>query len=56
MRPRRVLSANFQLPEYFKSINEMLQVVWLGEETLDEVFGSFQTAAAEILPEPSLEA
>ena len=51
-----VLPANFRETEYFKTINEMLQVVWLGESDLDEVIGKVQEAAAEILAKPSLEA
>ncbi|MCY3658481.1 MAG: sugar ABC transporter substrate-binding protein [Caldilineaceae bacterium] len=51
-----VLPANFRETEYFKTINEMLQVVWLGESDLDEVIGDVQEAAAEILAKPSLEA
>ena len=51
-----VLPANFRETEYFKTINEMLQVVWLGESDLDEVIGNVQEAAAEILAKPSLEA
>ena len=51
-----VLPHNFRETEYFKTINEMLQVVWLGEDTLDEVIGDIQAAAQEILEKSSLEA
>ncbi len=51
-----VLPANFRETEYFKTINEMLQVVWLGESSLEEVIGDVQAAGAEILAKPSLEA
>lgn len=51
-----VLPANFRETEYFKTINEMLQVVWLGESDLAEVIGNVQQAAHEILEKPSLEA
>lgn len=51
-----VLPANFRETEYFKTINEMLQVVWLGESELDAVIGDVQQAAQDILDKPSLQA
>jgi multiple sugar transport system substrate-binding protein len=51
-----VLPHNFRETEYFKTINEMLQVVWLGDKTLDEVIGDVQSAAQDILDKSSLEA
>lgn len=51
-----VLPANFRETEYFKTINEMLQLVWLGESSLEEVIGDVQAAAVDILAKPSLAA
>ncbi len=51
-----VLPANFRETEYFKTINEMLQVVWLGDRSLEEVIGDVQIAAQEILAKASLAA
>ena len=51
-----VLPANFRETEYFKTINERLQVVWLGESELEAVIGDVQQAAQDILDKPSLQA
>ena len=51
-----VLPANFRETEYFKTINEMLQLVWLGENSVEEIIGDVQAAAEEILAKSSLEA
>lgn len=51
-----VLPANFRETEYFKTIDERLQVVWLGESTIAEVIDALQEEAQGILDKPSLEA
>ena len=51
-----VLPANFRETEYFKTINERLQVVWLGQNSVTDVIDEVQEIAQGILDKPSLEA
>lgn len=51
-----VLPANFRETEYFKTIDERLQLVWLGEQTVAEMIDALQDEAQSILDKPSLEA
>ena len=49
-----VLPANFRETEYFKTIDERLQLVWLGEETVAAMIDALQDEAQVILDKPSL--
>src|SRR5258708_22432236 len=51
-----VLPANFRETEYFKTIGERLQAIWLGQSTVDEVINDIQKNAQDILDKPSLAA
>jgi len=51
-----VLPANFRETEYFKTIDERLQLVWLGEQKVAQMIDDLQKEAQAILDKPSLEA
>jgi ABC-type glycerol-3-phosphate transport system substrate-binding protein len=51
-----VLPANFRETEYFKTIGEQLQAIWLGQSTVDQVINDIQKAGQDILDKPSLAA
>jgi multiple sugar transport system substrate-binding protein len=49
-----ILPANFRETEYFKTIGEQLQAIWLGQATVDQVINDIQKAGQTILDKPSL--
>jgi len=49
-----VLPANFRETEYFKTIGEQLQAIWLGQSTVEQVIDSVQQAGQAILDKPAL--
>jgi ABC-type glycerol-3-phosphate transport system substrate-binding protein len=49
-----VLPANFRETEYFKTIGEQLQAIWLGMASVDQVINDIQLAGQAILDSPPL--
>ena len=50
-----VLSANFGETEHFRTINDMLHVVWFGQSNLGKVIGKVRGTAATVLARMSRE-